>query len=69
MSAMMRNGSGYASPVEDAALRNVNQRAVQDADERVNGLIAIVRKLIDYSGFDLLNRIELYDRKTGRRYL
>lgn len=69
MSAMMRNGSGYASPVEDAALRNVNQRAVQDADERANGLIAIVRKLIDYSGFDLLNRIELYDRKTGRRYL
>lgn len=69
MSAMMRNGSGYVSPVEDAALRNVNQRAVQDADERANGLIAIVRKLIDYAGFDLLNRLELYDRKTGRRYL
>lgn len=68
MSAMMRNGSGYVSPVEDAALRNVTKTAAQDADERVNQLIFILRKIIDYSGFDLLNRIELGDRKTGRRY-
>lgn len=68
MSAMMRNGSGYVSPVEDAALRNVSKSAVQDADDRVAQLIFILRKIIDFSGFDLLNRIELGDRKTGRRY-
>lgn len=68
MSAMMRNGSGYVSPVEDAVLRNATKTAAQDADDRVAQLIFILRKIIDYSGFDLLNRIELGDRKTGRRY-
>ncbi len=69
MSAMMRNGSGYFSPVEDAALRNIDRSNAEEADDRASKLFPILRKLIDFAGFDLLNRIELVDRKTGRRYL
>ena len=36
--------------------------------ERCNLLIRALKVLIDLAGFDLLARIELRDRKTGRRY-
>lgn len=68
MSAMMRNGSGYISPVENAAIREIDKSNAEEADDRASKLFSILRKLIDFAGFDLLNRIELYDRKTGRRY-
>lgn len=68
MSAMMRNGSGYISPVEDAALRSIGRSNAEEVDDRASKLFSILRKLIDFAGFDLLNRIELVDRKTGRRY-
>lgn len=65
---MMRNGSGYVSPVEGCAVRRVDAVAAQEADDRAKQLIYLVRKLIDIAGFDLLNRIELNDRRTGRKY-
>lgn len=65
---MVRNGSGYASPVEDVAVRRVDAAAAQEADERAKQLVYLVRKLVDLAGFDLLNRIELGDRRTGRKY-
>lgn len=65
---MMRNGSGYVSPVEDVAVRRVDAVAAQEADDRAKQVVCLVRKLIDLAGFDLLNRIELGDRRTGRKY-
>lgn len=65
---MLRNGSGYPSPVEDVVTRRVDAAAAQEADERAKQCIYLMRKMADIVGFDVLNRIELGDRRTGRRY-
>lgn len=74
MSAMMGNkhdprfnSSGYADPTAYAALKEV-KREESDAERRVKSLVRIMRVVADEMGFDITNRIELRDRKTGRRY-
>ena len=66
MSAM-RNGSGYISPTENAAIMSIEKEI--DADNRANALIRILRSLIDICGFTLIKRIEIRDKATGREYV
>ena len=61
------NPSGAPDPTAYAALTTV--QAEQDAEqERVNRLIRALKTAIDLAGFDLLARIEIRDRETGRIY-
>ena len=59
------NGEGYPDPTACNALRPIMQ---EDAalDGRVNYLIKVLKYTIDVSGFELLARIEIKDKKTGR---
>lgn len=62
-----RNIEGYIDPTAYAALqKTLSER--EDRDARVQRLIKSLKEIIDQSGYDLLNRIELKDRKTGRYY-
>lgn len=63
-----RNPEGYADPTAYNALNTV-QQAQDDTDLRVQSFIRALKTLIDQSGYDLLARIRLCDRKTGRKYL
>lgn len=66
-----RNTEGYADPTTHDALTNVmrsQQIAFDDADARNNRLIKVIKSIIDIAGFDLVARIEVRDRKTGRIY-
>lgn len=36
--------------------------------KKVNALIGVLKYIINAAGFDLLARIELKDRQTGREY-
>ena len=63
----MRNGSGYISPTENAAIQAIERE--MDADNRANALIRILRSLIDICGFTLMKRIEIRDKATGREYV
>lgn len=44
------------------AIRNI------ESDERAKKLIARLKKIINENGFELLNRIQLLDKKTNRKY-
>lgn len=66
MSAM-RNGSGYISPTENAAIYSIEQE--MDADNRASALFSILRRIIDLCGFTLLKRIEVRDKATGKEYV
>jgi len=60
-----RNKEGYYDPTAYMAMRS----ASRDEDERqqeVNLLIRVIRYIIDRSGFELMDRIALKDKKTGR---
>lgn len=66
MSAM-RNGSGYISPTENAAIYSIEQEI--DADNHASALISILRRLIDLCGFTLMERIKLKHKATGKEYV
>ena len=61
------NPEGYADPTAHAALTTV-QAAQDEADQRCQQLIRALKTIIELSDYDLLARIELRDRKTGRVY-
>ncbi len=63
MSKPWENQSGYKDPTAYAATK-----AVSEEEERANELVRILKNTIRLTGFELLNRIELRDRKSGRTY-
>lgn len=59
------NGEGYPDPTAYNALRPIMQ---EDAalEGKVNFLIKVLKFIMAESGFELLARIEIKDKKTGR---
>lgn len=63
----IRNPSGLLDPTAHSAITNI-QKETDDADLRAQAFIRAVKTLVDQSGYDLLARIEIRDRATGRNY-
>ena len=67
----IRNPDGYIDTTAHDAICNVlkEQNCLADEpDARNNKLVKALKQLIDLAGFDLVERIALRDRKTGRIY-
>lgn len=62
-----KNAEGYADPTAYAALAPVIREETEQ-QKRVNALIYVLKYIIRAAGFELLNRIEIKDSKTGRKY-
>lgn len=62
-----QNGEGYSDPTAYAGLKPVIQEDAE-REKRVNTLIFVLKYIIKLAGFDLLNRIEIRERKSGREY-
>lgn len=62
-----KNREGYNDPTAYHGMKNAMQTE-KDQEKRVSTLIGAIKGLIDLAGFDLLNRIEVRDRRTGREY-
>ena len=60
-----RNLEGYIDPTAYKALSAVQAQQDED-DRRCQQLIKALKFTIDLAGYDLLARIEVRDRKTGR---
>ena len=60
-----RNSEGYTDPTAHAALEPIAQEEAA-LESKVNFLIDRLKFIANEAGFDVLNRIELCDRKTGR---
>lgn len=63
----LRNPEGYMDLTTHDALTNV-MRKTEEADLRCNRLIKSIKTVIDLADFDLVARIEVKDRRTGRTY-
>ena len=61
------NPEGYADPTAYEAL-TVVQAETDESDLRCQRLIKTLKTIIDLAGYDLLARIEIRDRATGRDY-
>ena len=55
------NGEGYADPTAYACINSENE-----PEKKVSVLIKALKSLIWLSGFELLNRIEIKDARSGR---
>lgn len=60
------NAEGYADPTAYNAIKKVSAEGHEALDAKVNTLIKVLKFIIAESGFELVARIELRDRKTGR---
>lgn len=67
----LRNPEGYPDPTAHDALTNVMRERSQQleaADQRMSRLIKVLKGAIDLAGFELMARIEIKDKSTGRMY-
>ena len=62
---LRRNKEGYKDPTAYAAMSKILAEE-NEQQRRVSELIAVLKHIIDDAGFDLIERIKIRDRKTGR---
>lgn len=68
---MGRNAEHYADPTPAAAMRNINKDERQKEAvrlDRIGSLVPLLRQIAEWSGFDIIGRIPLRDRATGKEY-
>ena len=61
------NAEGYNAPTASHGTKNII-REEDEQQKRVNTLIFVLKYIIRLAGFELLNRIEIRERKSGREY-
>lgn len=63
MSKPWENSSGCKDPTAYAA-----SKPITEEEQRVTELVKILKTIIRWAGFELINRIELRERRSGRTY-
>lgn len=64
---MNKNSEGYSDPTAYKAMKKV-LREEDENQKRISAVINIIKNVADLAGFDLVSRVVLKDRKTGREY-
>lgn len=68
---MNKNGEGYVDPVPDAALREIRREERKHESERlekISNLIPVMKQTAELAGFEVVGRIILKDKRTGKEY-
>lgn len=63
MAKPWENQSGCNDPTAYAAMKPISEE-----EQRVSDLVRVLKSIIRWAGFDLISRIELRDRRSGRTY-
>lgn len=61
---LSRNSEGYPDPTAYAALKSII--GDERAKKKASYVVSVIRFIVRESGFELLNRVELRDRRTGQ---
>ena len=67
MSKPWQNSEGYSDPTAYEGLKPII-REDEEQQKRLNTLIFVLKYIIRLAGYDLLNRVELKDKKTGKEF-
>lgn len=62
-----RNAEGYSDPTAYGALQPM-QAEKNEEEERLKRMVKTVKAVVEFAGFDLIERIQVRDRKSGRIY-
>lgn len=60
-----KNSEGYSDPTAYFGLKSIIEEE-NTLEREVNTLIRVLKYIIGNSGFELVSRIEIRDKKTGR---
>lgn len=61
------NNSGCKDPTAYEAINAVTKEN-HEHDKKVHDLIKVIKLIIDFCDFDLIGRIQIVDKKTGKEY-
>lgn len=67
MNKVKYNSEGYADPTAHEGMKGVI-REESEAEKRVHDLVKVLKYIINLAGFELTERVQLKDKKTGREY-
>lgn len=68
---MDRNSSGYPDPTAGTAWSNIRRGERQQEAERmavISNLIPVMKQTAELAGFEVVGRITLKDKATGKEY-
>ena len=63
MAKPWQNKSGCNDPTAYAV-----EKRITEEEQRISELMAVLRYIVRLAGFEILNRIEFRDRRSGRVY-
>ena len=61
------NSEGYPNPTEYYAIKSISKEE-KELDKKVHSLINVLKFIIDWAGFEVIGRIQIKDKKTGREF-
>lgn len=68
---MEKNGEGYPDPTAGTAWNNMRREERRQETERLNmigNLIPVMKQTAELAGFEVVGRITLKDKTTGKEY-
>lgn len=69
---MSRNAEHYADPTPAAAIRNIINKDERQKEavrlDRIGDIVPLLRQMADIAGFEIIGRIPLRDKATGKEY-
>ena len=69
---MYKNAEGYSDPTPGEAMSNIRkEQRQQEAAERlavISRLITVMKQTAELAGFEVVGRITLKDKETGKEY-
>lgn len=68
---MDKNGEGYADPTAGGAWNRIKEKERQKEAARMarlNNLIPVLKQVTELAGFEIVGRVTLKDKATGKEY-
>ena len=62
-----KNKEGYADPTAGEAIGTVTKEEKKQ-NEEVTNLVNVLKQMISIAGFEMVGRVTLRDKKTGKEY-
>lgn len=63
---MYKNSEGYVDPTAGAAMAAVKREENSELNDRNHKLIHAIRNVVDLAGFEIVGRVTLKHKKSGK---
>ena len=63
---MYKNSEGYVDPTAGATMATVKREENAELNDRNHKLIQVIRNIVDIAGFEIVGRVTLKHKKSGK---